>query len=185
MSSSSIELTDGSTKVAIDQDSFYAKDVMMLLKATCQLMGITYLQISPVSLSCVLTLRSVPKEGASEATSTQRRHHKQSQTSSLGHDSAASSRKRLSLPLLSHLTSSITTSFFSKHKSRHPADDANHLKRQKQGITLFTIQIEGHRKRKMDRVNIRFSRIHGSNNIFKMASGWVAGVMSLDGKIGH
>ncbi|KAG0750118.1 hypothetical protein G6F57_000389 [Rhizopus arrhizus] len=185
MSSSSIELTDGSTKVAIDQDSFYAKDVMMLLKATCQLMGITYLQISPVSLSCVLTLRSAPKEGASEATSTQRRHHKQSQTSSLGHDSAASSRKRLSLPLLSHLTSSITTSFFSKHKSRHPADDANHLKRQKQGITLFTIQIEGHRKRKMDRVNIRFSRIHGSNNIFKMASGWVAGVMSLDGKIGH
>ncbi|KAG1464685.1 hypothetical protein G6F56_005030 [Rhizopus delemar] len=168
-SSSTLEPSPIDTKLS---DPTHVKDVMILLRHTCQLMGITYLQSSDTSLSCVLTLRTPNK-----AEATQKRHHRQSQTSSHG-SSSASSRYRLSLPILSHLTSSLTTSIFQKNK-RQSIDQ----KTEKQGMTLFTIQIEPHKKQ--DRVNIRFSRTQGSNSVFKMAGGWIAGVMSLDGKIGH
>jgi hypothetical protein len=102
------------------------------------------------------------------------------------------------LPLLSHLTSSMTTSFFGRSKPRHSMDESATLntnnnvtpeqqmnkRKQKEGMAMFTIQIENHR-RKVDKISLRFSRQQGSNTVFKMAGGWVAGVMALDGKIGR
>ncbi|KAG1056927.1 hypothetical protein G6F43_001207 [Rhizopus delemar] len=189
----SLELTS-SALATMSSQSDDTKDTMTLLKQTCQLMGITYLQISSTSLSCILTLRNTPKNqsnlaGSSSATLLPKRNHKQSQTSAtsstLGDESTASARKRLSLPLLSHLTSSMTTSFFSRNKPRQSSDEPTKEKeKQKEGVAMFTIQIENH-KRRADRVNVRFSRTQGSNTVFKMACGWVAGVVSLDGKTSH
>lgn len=201
------------------------KEVMALLKQTCQLMGITYVQDSPSSLQCVLTLRSAPKKASTTSSSATlnsptttsnspappvssmpKHTRKQSQTSSvgtmLGGDESSSSRqyKRLSLPLLSHLTSSMTASFFGRSKPRHSMDESaspannnqnNNVtpeqinkKKQKEGVSMFTIQIEYH-KRKTDRISLRFSKQQGSSTVFKMAGGWVAGVMALDGKFGR
>ncbi|KAL0565695.1 hypothetical protein ABG067_009615, partial [Albugo candida] len=56
-------------------------------------------------------------------------------------------------------------------------------RKQKEGMAMFTIQIETHKK-KSEKVSLRFSRQQGSTTVFKMAGGWVAGVMALDGKIG-
>ncbi|KAI9279279.1 kinase-like domain-containing protein [Sporodiniella umbellata] len=156
-------------------DSF--RDVIQLLKQTCQLMGITYIQTSSTSLSCLLTLRtpnSTESTSSSAATIAPKKAQK-SQNSSL-YESSASARKRLSLPLLSHLTSSMTTSFFGRNKSRQSADELESPK-QKEGAATFTIHIE--QKKRQDRLNIRFSRTQGSNTVFKMASGWVTGVISL------
>ncbi|KAI8370948.1 kinase-like domain-containing protein [Blakeslea trispora] len=194
-----------------------SREIMALLKQTCQLMGITYVQHSPVSLECVLTLRSEPKKSAnSTASSTtltsatpmatvppppsNRQSRKQSQTSSVGTTTDESSStthtrhyKRLSLPLLSQLTSSMTTSFFGRSKPRHSLDETTTItkpqqqmnkRKHKEGMAKFTIEIESHKK-KTDRINLRFSKSQGSNTVFKMAGGWVAGVMALDGKIGR
>lgn len=236
--SSSIDAVD-SAVATIEQDEMLSlekkssREIMALLKQTCQLMGITYVQDSPVSLQCVLTLRSAPKK-ASRTSSTatllsptststnnnspagaavqppqpQKHTRKQSQTSSvgtmMGGDEASSTNttrqhKRYSLPLLSHLTSSMTTSFFGRSKPRHSMDESatnmTHVippspeqqikqqKKQKEGMAMFSIQIE--HKRKADKISLRFSRQQGSNTVFKMAGGWVAGVMALDGKIGR
>lgn len=189
-----------------------SKEVMALLKQTCQLMGITYLQDSPTSLRCVLTLRSGPKKVVSTSSSSAnllspaasnypapppvtapKYVRKQSQTSSVGTVMGAdeSSRKRLSLPLISHLTSSMTTSFFGRSKPRHSMDETATVipqqmtkRNHKEGTAMFTIQIENH-KRRSDKLSFRFSKQQGSNTVFKMAGGWVAGVLALDGKIGR
>jgi hypothetical protein len=182
-----------------------SRDVMTLLRQTCQLMGITYVQDSPTSLQCVLTLRSAPKKSAttnqgSSSSATLNNRPKQSrrtsQTSSVGTtDESSSTRqyKRLSLPLISHLTSSMTTSFFGRSKPRHSMDESTTIaqpqqqmnkRRQKEGMAKFSIEIENHKKR-IDKISLRFSKQQGSGTVFKMAGGWVAGVMGLDGKIGH
>ncbi|KAG1085891.1 hypothetical protein G6F42_021207 [Rhizopus arrhizus] len=131
---------------------------------------------------------------------------KQSQTRSVGtslggytddsHNGGGSRQyKRMSLPLISHLTSSMTTSFFGRSKPRHSMDESTSIthtqpqqqmnkRKQKEGIAMFTIEIEGH-KRRGDKVSLRFSKQQGSSTVFKMAGGWVAGVMALDGKIGR
>ncbi|KAK4512720.1 HOG (high osmolarity glycerol) pathway protein [Mucor velutinosus] len=221
-------MADDSALAAIDDGDHERKssrDVMALLKQTCQLMGITYVQDSPTSLHCVLTLRSAPKKtinntsststaGTLKTTSTSTNNaptapkhtRKQSQTSSVGtslggttddsHNGGSSRQyKRMSLPLISHLTSSMTTSFFGRSKPRHSMDESTTIthtqpqqqmnkRKQKEGVAMFTIEIEGH-KRRTDKVNLRFSKQQGSSTVFKMAGGWVAGVMALDGKIGR
>ncbi|CEP10550.1 hypothetical protein [Parasitella parasitica] len=220
----SSSMADDSALAAMDDDADRKsnRDVMTLLKQTCQLMGITYVQDSPVSLHCVLTLRSSPKRtlnstsssstagtlknptATSTSTSATRHTRKQSQTSSVGINLGANPDepqnsngryKRMSLPLLSHLTSSMTTSFFGRGKPRHSMDESATIsqthpqqqmkkRKQKEGIAMFTIQIEGHKKR-TDKVSLRFSKQQGSSTVFKMAGGWVAGVMALDGKLGR
>jgi hypothetical protein len=194
--------------LATMEDEFQRKssrDVMTLLKQTCQLMGITYVQNSPVSLQCVLTLRNAPKKSnathtGSSATLNQRpkQSRRTSQTSSVGtsvvggDETSTRQYKRLSLPLISHLTSSMTTSFFGRSKPRHSMDESTTMKqpqqqmnykKQKEGMAMFTIEIENHKK-KTDKVSLRFSKQQGSGTVFKMAGGWVAGVMALDGKKG-
>ncbi|KAF1801201.1 kinase-like domain-containing protein [Mucor lusitanicus] len=222
-------MADDSALAAMDDDDHERKssrDVMTLLKQTCQLMGITYVQDSPTSLHCVLTLRSGPKKALNSTSSTStagtlkttststnnvstpppRHTRKQSQTSSVGtslggmtddsHNGGGSRQyKRMSLPLISHLTSSMTTSFFGRSKPRHSMDESTTIthtqpqqqmnkRKQKEGIAMFTIEIEGH-KRRTDKISLRFSKQQGSSTVFKMAGGWVAGVMALDGKIGR
>ncbi|KAI7903878.1 kinase-like domain-containing protein [Cokeromyces recurvatus] len=162
------------------------REIMALICETCQLMGITYFQDSLLSLQCVLTLRNTPKIlPIVRASSSYSR--KQSQSSaSLGDDFFTT--KRLSLPLLSHLTSSMTTSFFGRSKPRHSVDQAqrqqqiiHNNRKGKQGIAVFKIEVECH-KRRADRIVLRFSKLQGSNTVFKMASGWIASVMTLDSK---
>ena len=224
--STSFEAVDSAVATIADEVMNFerksSKEVMALLKQTCQLMGITYLQDSPSTLQCVLTLRSAPKKAESTSSSATlnspsttnsnspapppissmpKHARKQSQTSSVGttlggNESISSTRqyKRLSLPLLSHLTSSMTTSFFGRTKPRHSMDESTttdnmtpeqiNKRKQKEGMAMFTIQIE-HHKKKADRISLRFSKQQGSATVFKMAGGWVAGVMSLDGKIGR
>lgn len=215
--SSSIDARDSAVATIEDEivslEKKSSREVMALLKQTCQLMGITYVQDSPISLHCVLTLRSAPKKAASTSSSAtllspstsnspapppiSAHTRKQSQTSSvgtvMGGDETSSTRKRLSLPLISHLTSSMTTSFFGRSKPRHSMDETatvnksvtpENKRKQKEGTAMFTIQLENHKK-KVDKVSLRFSRQQGSNTVFKMAGGWVAGVMALDGKIGR
>ncbi|KAG1472042.1 hypothetical protein G6F56_001774 [Rhizopus delemar] len=152
------------------------KDLVRILKQTCQLMGITYIQTSPTSLSCLLTLRT-PKRTESTSSSSATLTPKKNQKTSISMDeSSASARKRLSLPLLSHLTSSMTTSFFGRNKPRASVDESESPK-QKEGMATFTIHVE--QKKRPDRLNVRFSRVQGSNTVFKMASGWVTGVICL------
>ncbi|KAI8094090.1 kinase-like domain-containing protein [Thamnidium elegans] len=213
--SSSIDVVDSAVATIEDEmlslEKKSGKEIMALLKQTCQLMGITYVQDSPVSLRCVLTLRSAPKKSVSTSSSATllspstsnspappvtapKYVRKQSQTSSVGTTMGDdTSRKRLSLPLLSHLTSSMTTSFFGRSKPRHSMDETATTssaqqriskRKHKEGTALFTIQIE-HHKRRADKLSFRFSKQQGSNTVFKMAGGWVAGVMALDGKIGR
>ncbi|KAI9332406.1 kinase-like domain-containing protein [Pilaira anomala] len=215
--SSSMDAVDSAVDTIEDEmlslEKKSSKEVMALLKQTCQLMGITYLQDSPTSLRCVLTLRSGPKKVVSTSSSSSanllspaasnspapppvtapKYVRKQSQTSSLGTVMGAdeSSRKRLSLPLISHLTSSMTTSFFGRSKPRHSMDETATVipqqmtkRNHKEGTAMFTIQIENH-KRRSDKLSFRFSKQQGSNTVFKMAGGWVAGVLALDGKIGR
>jgi hypothetical protein len=84
----------------------------------------------------------------------------------------------------------MTTSFFGKKPPRHSLDETapstTKLERnkKKEGMAMFSIHVEYHRK-KLDKVSLRFSRQEGSNTVFKMAGGWVVGVMALDGKIGR
>jgi hypothetical protein len=162
-----------------------AREVMTLLKQTCQLMGITYLQDSPTTLQCVLTLRNAPKKAA--VSSSDSPVMKSSSVGTNLDDITTRQSKRLSLPLLSHLTSSMTTSFFGR-KPRHSMDECvvpqENKRKQKEGMAIFTIEIEAHKK-KSDRVSVRFSKQQGSATVFKMAGGWVAGVMALDGKLGR
>ncbi|KAI8992087.1 kinase-like domain-containing protein [Mycotypha africana] len=218
-----------------DSNKKHLREVMALLKQTCQLMGITYMHDTSTTLQCVLTLRSASKKSNSTSSattlnapstptspsspacpiantnntqqqttsSTSRQSRKQSQTSSLGtnigglltDDPTSRSYKRLSLPLLSHLTSSMTTSFFGRSKPRHsmeetvisPFDLQHHhqqsqKRKQKEGMALFTITIEANYKKRLDKISLRFSKQQGSTTVFKIASGWVTGVMVLDGK---
>ncbi|OBZ90801.1 Serine/threonine-protein kinase MARK2 [Choanephora cucurbitarum] len=216
-SSASSSMIEDRHDMPIENDSMLfekrcTREIMALLKQTCQLMGITYVQRSPVLLECVLTLRSAPKKSANSTTSSttltsatpaapmpppvsSRQSRKQSQTSSTATDETSSTRhyKRLSLPLISQLTSSMTTSFFGRSKPRHSLDETATItkpqqqmdkRKHKEGMAKFTIEIESHKK-KVDRINLRFSKSQGSNTVFKMAGGWVAGVMALDGKIGR
>lgn len=224
-SSISSSTANDSALAAIDDDNEKksSRDVMTLLKQTCQLMGITYVQDSPASLHCILTLRSGPKKTPNSTSSTSttgtlqnvaatptsinlppKHTRKQSQTSSVGtsfggstddNGGGARQHKRMSLPLISHLTSSMTTSFFGRNKPRHSMDESTTItqtqpqqqmnkRKQKEGIAMFTIEIEGH-KRRADKISLRFSKQQGSSTVFKMAGGWVAGVMALDGKIGR
>lgn len=215
--SSSLDVRDSAVATIEDEilslEKKSSREVMALLKQTCQLMGITYVQDTPLSLHCVLTLRNSPKKAASTSSSATllspstsnspapppvtAHTRKQSQTSSvgtmMGGDETSNARKRLSLPLISHLTSSMTTSFFGRSKPRHSMDetatvnksmDPDNKRKQKEGTAMFTIQLENHKK-KVDRISLRFSKQQGSNTVFKMAGGWVAGVMALDGKIGR
>ena len=223
-SSLSGSTADDSALATMDYDNEKkpSRDVMTLLKQTCQLMGITYVQDSPASLHCILTLRSGPKKTPNSTSSTSitgtlqnagatststnlppKHTRKQSQTSSVGtsfggstdDNGGARQYKRMSLPLISHLTSSMTTSFFGRNKPRHSMDESTTIthtqpqqqmnkRKQKEGIAMFTIEIEGH-KRRTDKISLRFSKQQGSSTVFKMAGGWVAGVMALDGKIGR
>lgn len=216
--SSSLDARDSAVATIEDEilsmEKKSSREVMALLKQTCQLMGITYVQDSSMSLHCVLTLRSAPKKADKTSSSSatllstsnspapppiSAHTRKQSQTSSTGtmmggDETSSSTRKRLSLPLISHLTSSMTTSFFGRSKPRHSMDETATVnksvspepnqRKQKEGTAMFTIQLESHKK-KVDRVSLRFSKQQGSNTVFKMAGGWVAGVMALDGKIGR
>lgn len=192
------------------------KDFMTLLKHTCQLMGITYSQESPTRLLCVLTLREPSKEddkkpdGTSFSSSNrppQTKMKRRTSRSSTRSSAAASStdeiiigtepfrHRRMSLPLLSHLTSSMTTSFFGRAKARPSVDEKNdkqHGQQQQQqqqqatqnkkrdSLAVFSIDIEqrpGAHATTM--VALRFSRQRGSNTVFKMAGGWITGVLSL------
>lgn len=216
--SSSMDARDSAVAAIEDEimsiEKKSSREVMALLKQTCQLMGITYVQDSPISLHCVLTLRSSPKKTTRTSSSAtllsppstsnspapppiSAHTRRQSQTSSMGTsmgDETSHHRKRLSLPLLSHLTSSMTISFFGRSRPRHSMDESSTVNRsvspdgnkrkQKEGTAMFTIQLESHKK-KVDRISLRFSKQQGSNTVFKMAGGWVAGVMGLDGKIGR
>jgi hypothetical protein len=190
-SSSSISSIDDSALTTYEEDIGKKKEIMALLRQTCQLMGITYVQDSPLLLNCVLTLKSAPKKNAIPPPPPPQR--RQSQTSSTGTSNESNHTrhsKRLSLPLISHLTSSMTTSFFARNKPRQSLDETIitkekiQKKKQKDGMAMFTIKIESH-KRRQDRVSLRFSKQQGSSTVFKMAGGWVAGVMALDGKIGR
>lgn len=197
--------TSDDSALATMEDDYERKsgrDLMTLLRQTCQLMGITYVQDSPVSLQCVLTLRCTHKKtntntGSSATLNRPTQHRCTSQTSSVGtnvgDETSTRQHKRLSLPLISHLTSSMTTSFFGRSKPRHSMDETTTItqpqqqmnkKKQKEGTAMFTIEIENHRKR-ADKISLRFSKQQGSSTVFKMAGGWVAGVMALDGKIGR
>lgn len=213
--SSSVDPIDSAVATIQDDDMMpyekkNAREVMALLKQTCQLMGITYFQDSSTSLQCVLTLRSSPKTTSGSSGShmsssktsgsissspppKNNSSRKTSQTSGSyvpRRSESITRSKRLSLPLLSHLTSSMTTSFFGKKPPRHSLDETapstTKLERnkKKEGMAMFSIHVEYHRK-KLDKVSLRFSRQEGSNTVFKMAGGWVVGVMALDGKIGR
>ncbi|KAI8874936.1 kinase-like protein [Backusella circina FSU 941] len=215
--SSSVDPVDSAVATIQDDEMMSyekknAREVMALLKQTCQLMGITYFQDAPTSLQCVLTLRSAPKTTSGSSGShmsssktsgsisssppppqKNNSSRKTSQTSGsyIPRRSESFTRsKRLSLPLLSHLTSSMTTSFFGKKPPRHSLDETTpttaklEKNKKKEGMAMFSIHVEYHKK-KMDKVSLRFSRQEGSNTVFKMAGGWVVGVMALDGKIGR
>ncbi|KAI9482871.1 MAG: kinase-like domain-containing protein [Benjaminiella poitrasii] len=185
-SSSLLEVETATTTLEVEPVPQEHRELMALLCQTCQLMGITYLQESPLSLRCVLTLRDAPKRlPISRSTSS---HSRQQSSASLAAVNDSFTTKRLSLPLLSHLTSSMTTSFFGRSKPRHSVDEEQKqqpsVNKKKQGVAMFTIEIEYH-KRRSDRISLRFSKLQGSSHtVFKMAAGWVAGVMTLDGKIG-
>lgn len=191
LSSSSSSISSIDENIAFDKRN--CKEVMALLRQTCQLMGITYVQSSPVLLHCILTLRSAP---SNKKQATNQRYGSSSAGTSVvigGNESIhtrnSTSTKRLSLPLISHLTSSMTLSFFARNKARQSLDETmpTQRKKQKEGMAMFTIEIEEgqHKKRHQNRISLRFSKQQGSNTVFKMAGGWVAGVMALDGKIGR
>ncbi|KAI9023496.1 kinase-like domain-containing protein [Phycomyces nitens] len=144
------------------------RDLMILLQQTCQLMGITYMDQSTTQLRCMFTLRDTPIE-ASEHSLT---------SDCLPNDLPT---KRLSLPLLSHLTSSMTTSFFGR--SRQNLSPPILPQKQKEGTVEFTIRIE-YQKRAFwantgDLYAIRFSKLNGSTTVFKVATGWVGRVLGL------
>ncbi|KAG0171239.1 hypothetical protein DFQ30_001269 [Apophysomyces sp. BC1015] len=187
------------------------RHTMELLKKTCQLMGISYVHETPSQLMCVLTLRDASKtaDKTNPQQQVQRRTSRSSsQTTARTHltntnnnnedivlaekESGQRNYRRLSLPLLSQLTSSMTTSFFGRTKQRHslderPADQTSEARnRKKDGVAVFTIELMVHRRSVSSQlVGLRFSKQQGSNTVFKMASGWVAGVMGLDGRAGQ
>ncbi|KAI8377425.1 kinase-like domain-containing protein [Radiomyces spectabilis] len=178
-----------------------AQDVMTLVKETCQLMGITFVQESPTQLICVLTLRDAQKSDASLSPPppVRRRESRNSSRSTTGsvatttngafsmeEDGSRAQTKRMSLPLLSHLTSSMTTSFFGRTKQRHSIDgrsssisESLRRNKKKDGVAVFTIDIkQTHRKSQL--VGLRFSKQQGSSSVFKMAGGWITGVISMN-----
>ncbi|ORY91075.1 kinase-like domain-containing protein [Syncephalastrum racemosum] len=212
----------------------HERDVMQLLKQTCQLMGITYVQDSPRRLLCVLTLRDGPKgaessnvnnggasTGGPPSSNKMRRRtsRNSSQTTAISSnnddptlvlgtsgagESAHQRLRRLSLPLFSQLTSSMTTSFFGRTKQRHSVDEQRkksnssegqqqqqqkeqQRNKRKDGLAVFAIDVEFHSKSNQQHshdivhmlVTLRFSKQQGSTTVFKMAGGWVAGVMGL------
>ncbi|KAF7728769.1 hypothetical protein EC973_005607 [Apophysomyces ossiformis] len=189
------------------------RHIMDLLKKTCQLMGISYVHETPSQLACVLTLRDGRKtsdktnpqqqQSSSQQQSIQRRTSRSSsQTTAKTHltnnedivlmekEPIQRSSRRLSLPLISQLTSSMTTSFFGRTKQRHslderPADQNQEARnKKKDGVAVFTIELIVHKRSVSSQlVGLRFSKQQGSNTVFKMACGWVAGVMGLDGRV--
>ncbi|KAI9498735.1 kinase-like domain-containing protein [Zychaea mexicana] len=189
------------------------RDLMTLLKLTCQLMGISYQQKSGSRLTCVLTLRDASKQqqqqqGRPPPTKVSRRNSRNSSTSTATTTRMSSDElilgaehpnrlRRLSLPLLSHLTSSMTTSFFGRAKQRHSMDHERPnndtvtnqttdtvvaRNKKKDGIAVFTIDID---IPKRQLVAVRFSKLQGSNTVFKMAGGWITGVMGLGSSNSH
>lgn len=204
-----------------EHHSSLQKDFMTLLKHTCQLMGITYSQESPTRLLCVLTLREPSKDDQKpDGTSSNGRPppptkmRRRTSRSSTRSSTAASStdeiiigtepfrHRRMSLPLISHLTSSMTTSFFGRAKARQSVDEksdkqqGHHQQQQQQqqqaaqnkkkdSLAVFSIDIEQRpgsgsgSTHATTLVALRFSRQRGSNTVFKMAGGWITGVLSL------
>ncbi|CAO3593541.1 unnamed protein product [Absidia cylindrospora] len=193
------------------------KECMDLLKQTCQLMGMTYYQDGPRQLVCVLTLRDSPpapsqdrppaplhrRSSKHSTASTQR-----STTSSNGSKRSSSyeelilggggtyptnaSSTRFHLPLISHLTSSMTTSFFGRSLSQQQQQqtssaslDTISSSSKKDGVAVFTMTLETKpTSTKHHRVvELRFSKRQGSSMVFKMAGGWITGVLGLDGKL--
>ncbi|KAI8990121.1 kinase-like domain-containing protein [Pilobolus umbonatus] len=175
----------------ISKEKKYMGEVMSLLKQTCQLMGITYIQVSSTSLRCVLALRTDEQSATpSSSMSHQTRNiHKQSHSSFAVGDEGK--MKRLSLPLFSQLTSNLTTSLFNKKHSYSVDENANlcnvnnrkpyKSKKEKEKMALFNIHVITN-TRNQDKISLRFSREKGSSTVFKMASGWVAGVLSIEDK---
>jgi hypothetical protein len=125
------------------------------------------------------------------------------------------STTRFQLPLISHLTSSMTTSFFNRKQnttlgtSDTAVDAAQQQQesRKKDGVAVFTMTLEmllvspssssssssssstkRHRHhssvhRQQHVIALRFSKVQGSTTVFKMAGGWIPGVLGLDGKL--
>ncbi|KAI9300487.1 hypothetical protein BJ944DRAFT_209082 [Cunninghamella echinulata] len=129
--------------------------------------------------------------------------------------------------LISHLTSSMTTSFFARsQKQQHQqyrkrssssaststqqsthhqqqkeeksggnneerkgangdeGDENNKNSNKKDGVAVFTMTWETNKiKQQPNIMLLRFSKIHGSSTVFKMAGGWITGVMGLDHSI--
>ncbi|KAI7884835.1 kinase-like protein [Lichtheimia hyalospora FSU 10163] len=201
---------DHGTHSEHQHNSSLQKDFMALLKLTCQLMGVTYSQESPTRLLCVLTLREPSKDDKKpDGTSSNRpppptKMRRRTSRSSTRSSTAASStdeiiigtepfrHRRMSLPLISHLTSSMTTSFFGRAKARQSTDDKadkQHGQQQQQqptqhkkrdSLAVFSIDIEQRPGAHATTiVALRFSRQQGSNTVFKMAGGWITGVLSL------
>ncbi|CAO3628104.1 unnamed protein product [Cunninghamella blakesleeana] len=115
--------------------------------------------------------------------------------------------------LISHFTSSMTTSFFARsqkntHRKRSSSsastttqpttsqnnnnnnnrtEEGNQDEQQKKennnkdGVAVFTMTWETNKiKQQPNIMLLRFSKVHGSSTVFKMAGGWIAGVMNLD-----
>ncbi|ORZ05450.1 kinase-like domain-containing protein [Absidia repens] len=124
--------------------------------------------------------------------------------------SNTSSSTRFALPLISHLTSSMTTSFFARSLSSAAkqqtssasldttttSGDADPLhNKKKDGVAVFTMTLEtkpvssqkqtaaSHQQQQHRVVALRFSKRQGSSMVFKMAGGWITGVLGLDGKL--
>ncbi|SAM09792.1 hypothetical protein [Absidia glauca] len=122
------------------------------------------------------------------------------------------STTRFQLPLISHLTSSMTTSFFNRKQNTTPgtsdtavdAAQQQQESKKKDGVAVFTMTLEillvspssssssssskrrhhhssVHRQQHV--IALRFSKVQGSTTVFKMAGGWITGVLGLDGKL--
>ena len=186
-------------------DQRHQQDMALLdvLKRVCQLTGIAYCEISATRLDCVLTLRDAPKtqlslNGTGTAASREggvgranggvsRSNSTQSTSTILTRltEDDRSTNKRLSLPLISHFTSSMTTSFFGRSRRRQnpeekePREHRTVTPRKTDGVAVFSVQIEYKRQTSNGSLIIlRFSKQQGSTTVFKMASGWITGVLA-------
>lgn len=210
-STSSVSSVDSVEHVESQQQQRLVADdrgnVIALVKQTCQLMGVSYFQETPTRLVCVMTLRDTPKkdcqhqqarenghqQGPPRSSNVRRRTSRNSNystatsatTSSIGSNAEKEPHrlKRLSMPLISHLTSSMTTSFFARSKQQQRPEEEHHpvvtRSQNKDGMAIFTIEFEV-RSPNSSLVALRFSKQHGSTTVFKMACGWVTGVIGLN-----
>ncbi|KAI8076328.1 kinase-like domain-containing protein [Halteromyces radiatus] len=104
------------------------------------------------------------------------------------------------LPLISHLTSSMTTSFFGRNKQKQqqpsindPSENEKNAHRKKDGVAVFSMTWEtllfspttSMTSKHRPVIALRFSKIQGSSTVFKMAGGWITGVIGLEGKLSN